>query len=142
MGLVLLLRGKELVALTDGEAVSDSNFVVDYFRLTADNRIVFGGRPPKSGEPTRIDYIEAVKRPVSAKDLSELLDVPLGPTREALKRLEAESLVRLIPQRGIQITNIGVSLIQFFLPILDLLKENGVAVWFDEIQTFARTTRP
>jgi penicillin-binding protein 1B len=24
-------------------------------------RIVFGGRPPKSGEPTRIDYIEAVK---------------------------------------------------------------------------------
>jgi acetylornithine aminotransferase len=31
---------------------------------------------------------------------------------------------------------------EFFLPILDLLKENGVAVWFDEIQTFARTTRP
>jgi DNA-binding GntR family transcriptional regulator len=37
--------------------------------------------------------------------------VPLGPTREALKRLEAESLVRLIPQRGIQITDIGVTLI-------------------------------
>lgn len=31
---------------------------------------------------------------------------------------------------------------EFFLPILDLLKANGVAVWFDEIQTFARTTRP
>jgi len=31
---------------------------------------------------------------------------------------------------------------EFFVPILDLLKENGVAVWFDEIQTFARTTRP
>jgi acetylornithine/N-succinyldiaminopimelate aminotransferase len=31
---------------------------------------------------------------------------------------------------------------EFFLPILDLLKENGVAVWFDEIQTFARTTQP
>ena len=30
----------------------------------------------------------------------------------------------------------------FFLPVLDVLKENGVAVWFDEIQTFARTTQP
>jgi acetylornithine aminotransferase len=31
---------------------------------------------------------------------------------------------------------------EFFLPILNLLKENNVAVWFDEIQTFARTTQP
>ena len=48
---------------------------------------------------------------VSQGELCDLLDVPLGPTREALKRLEAESLVRLIPQRGIQITDIGVTLI-------------------------------
>src|SRR6185312_6557585 len=48
---------------------------------------------------------------VSQGELCELLDVPLGPTREALKRLEAESLVRLIPQRGIQIADIGVTLI-------------------------------
>src|SRR6187397_1634880 len=49
---------------------------------------------------------------VSQGELCELLDVPLGPTREALKRLEAENLVRLIPQRGIQITDIGVKLIR------------------------------
>ena len=48
---------------------------------------------------------------VSQGELCALLDVPLGPTREALKRLEAENLVRLIPQRGIQITDIGVKLI-------------------------------
>ena len=48
---------------------------------------------------------------MSQGELCELLDVPLGPTREALKRLEAESLVRLIPQRGIQIADIGVTLI-------------------------------
>jgi DNA-binding GntR family transcriptional regulator len=48
---------------------------------------------------------------VSQGELCALLDTPLGPTREALKRLEAESLVRLIPQRGIQITDIGVALI-------------------------------
>jgi DNA-binding GntR family transcriptional regulator len=49
---------------------------------------------------------------VSQGELCELLDTPLGPTREALKRLEAESLVKLIPQRGIQITDIGVTLIR------------------------------
>lgn len=49
---------------------------------------------------------------VSQGELCALLDVPLGPTREALKRLEAESLVKLIPQRGIQITDIGVTLIR------------------------------
>jgi len=48
---------------------------------------------------------------VSQAELCELLAVPLGPTREALKRLEAENLVRLIPQRVIQITDIGVTLI-------------------------------
>jgi 4-aminobutyrate aminotransferase-like enzyme len=31
---------------------------------------------------------------------------------------------------------------EFFIPILDLLKENGIAIWFDEIQTFARTSQP
>jgi len=50
-------------------------------------------------------------KPISQGLMCELLDVPLGPTREALKRLEAESLVRLIPQRGIQIADIGVTLI-------------------------------
>lgn len=49
---------------------------------------------------------------VSQGELCALLEVPLGPTREALKRLEAESLVRLIPQRGIQIADIGVALIR------------------------------
>ena len=31
---------------------------------------------------------------------------------------------------------------EFFVPVLDLLKENAVPVWFDEIQTFARTSQP
>ena len=49
---------------------------------------------------------------VSQGELCAILDVPLAATREALKRLEAESLVRLIPQRGIQIADIGVTLIR------------------------------
>jgi acetylornithine aminotransferase len=31
---------------------------------------------------------------------------------------------------------------EFFVPIVELLKEHGIAVWFDEIQTFARTSQP
>src|SRR4029079_5993748 len=67
-------------------------------------------------------------------ELCELLDVPLGPTREALKRLEAESLVRLIPQRGIQIADIGVDLIHEafqFRTILELAAVRHFAVHGD-----------
>jgi gamma-glutamylputrescine oxidase len=35
--------------IRDDDAVSDSNFVVDYFRLTADRRLLFGGRCSYSG---------------------------------------------------------------------------------------------
>jgi len=83
---------------------------------------------------------------VSQGELCELLDVPLGPTREALKRLEAESLVRLIPQRGIQIADIGVTLIHEafeFRTVLELaavrrfaLQGDGAAI--DDLE--ARTT--
>lgn len=43
---------------------------------------------------------------VSQRELCELLDVPMGPMREALKRLEGEAIVTLIPQRGIKILDI------------------------------------
>jgi DNA-binding GntR family transcriptional regulator len=79
---------------------------------------------------------------VSQGELCALLDVPLGPTREALKRLEAESLVRLIPQRGIQITQIGVQLIHEafdFRSILELAAvrrfvETASAATLDELE--------
>ena len=71
---------------------------------------------------------------VSQGELCALLDVPLGPTREALKRLEAESLVRLIPQRGIQIADIGVTLIREafeFRTILELAAVRHYASYGD-----------
>jgi DNA-binding GntR family transcriptional regulator len=63
---------------------------------------------------------------VSQGELCDLLDVPLGPTREALKRLEAERLVRLIPQRGIQITDIGVTLIREAFEFRTILESAAV----------------
>jgi len=85
---------------------------------------------------------------VSQGELCELLDVPLGPTREALKRLEAESLVRLIPQRGIQITDIGVSLIRDafeFRTILELAAVsrfvvNASEATLERLETTTRST--
>jgi DNA-binding GntR family transcriptional regulator len=72
---------------------------------------------------------------VSQGELCALLDVPLGPTREALKRLEAESLVRLIPQRGIQIADIGVTLIREafeYRTILELAAVRHLALHHDD----------
>jgi DNA-binding GntR family transcriptional regulator len=83
---------------------------------------------------------------VSQGELCELLDVPLGPTREALKRLEAESLVRLIPQRGIQIADIGVRLIREafeFRTILELAAVRRFALTADDatLLQLERSTR-
>jgi len=83
---------------------------------------------------------------VSQGELCALLDVPLGPTREALKRLEAESLVRLIPQRGIQIADIGVTLIREafeFRTILELAAVRTFAKAADDatLAELERSTR-
>ena len=48
---------------------------------------------------------------VTQRQLSELIQIPIGPLREALKTLEAELLVRLIPQRGVQIADVNVQLL-------------------------------
>lgn len=49
---------------------------------------------------------------VSQRALADLVGVSEGPMREALKRLEAEALVRLIPQRGVQIADVNVALVR------------------------------
>lgn len=48
---------------------------------------------------------------VTQKELCEALDSPMGAVREALKRLEAEGLANLFPQRGVQIADIDVRFI-------------------------------
>jgi DNA-binding GntR family transcriptional regulator len=48
---------------------------------------------------------------VSQRELCADLEVPMGPMREALKRLEAEAIVTLIPQRGIRILDVDEKMI-------------------------------
>lgn len=49
---------------------------------------------------------------VSQRELVDLTSFPLGAIRELIPRLEAEGLIRTIPQRGMQIAQIDLSLVQ------------------------------
>ena len=47
---------KAAALIPNGEAVADSNVVLDYFRIDGDTRLVFGGRATYSGfEPTNLE---------------------------------------------------------------------------------------
>lgn len=49
---------------------------------------------------------------VSQRELVELTHLPLGAIRELVPRLEAEGLIRTVPQRGMQIAHIDLTLIR------------------------------
>ena len=46
---------------------------------------------------------------VTQRELVDLVGVPLGSAREAIRRLEHECLLRVFPQRGIQIADVTVA---------------------------------
>ena len=48
---------------------------------------------------------------VSQRELCAVVDMKIGPVRDALKQLQAEALVKVIPQRGIQIADVNVKLL-------------------------------
>ena len=49
---------------------------------------------------------------VSQRELAELTGMSLGAIREMVPRLEADGLVRTVPQRGMQIAQVDVNLIR------------------------------
>ena len=49
---------------------------------------------------------------VTQKELAALIGVPIGTAREAIQRLEFESILKVYPQRGIQVTDATVQLIR------------------------------
>ena len=65
-------------------------------------------------ESFRQQILEANIRPgqfISQRELMQLLDMPLGAVRELIPRLEAEGLLRTVPQRGLQIAHVDLALI-------------------------------
>lgn len=63
---------------------------------------------------------------VTQRELCDLLDSPMGAVREALKRLEAERLIRILPQRGIQIADINLRLINEAFQFRLLIEKEAV----------------
>ncbi len=49
---------------------------------------------------------------LTQKQLAGITDMPLGAIRELIPRLEADGLIRTIPQRGLQVTHIDMDLIR------------------------------
>lgn len=49
---------------------------------------------------------------VSQRELVELTGMPLGAIREIIPRLEVEGLIKTVPQRGMQVAHIDVTLIR------------------------------
>lgn len=49
---------------------------------------------------------------VSQRELTELTGMPLGAIRELIPRLEADGLIRTVPQRGMQVAQVDVRLIR------------------------------
>jgi DNA-binding GntR family transcriptional regulator len=83
--------------------------------------------------------VEANIRPgqfVSQRELMQLLDMPLGAVRELIPRLEAEGLLRTVPQRGLQIAQVDLKLVNNAFG-LRLILEREAAVRFSEVATDA-----
>jgi DNA-binding GntR family transcriptional regulator len=86
----------------------------------------------KAYESFRQQILEANIRPgqfISQRELVQLLDMPLGAVRELIPRLEAEGLLKTVPQRGLQIAHVDLALINNAFQ-LRLVLEREAAVRF------------
>lgn len=66
---------------------------------------------------------------VSQRELMQLLGMPLGAVRELIPRLEAEGLLRTVPQRGLQVAHVDLKLINNAFQLRGML-EREAAVHF------------
>jgi len=90
-------------------------------------------------ESFRQQILEANIRPgqfVSQRELMQLLGMPLGAVRELIPRLEAEGLLRTVPQRGLQIAQVDLKLVNNAFG-LRLILEREAAVHFATVATDA-----
>lgn len=82
----------------------------------------------KAYESFRQQILEANIRPgqfISQRELVQLLDMPLGAVRELIPRLEAEGLLKTVPQRGLQIAHVDLALINNAFQLRLVLEREG-----------------
>jgi DNA-binding GntR family transcriptional regulator len=66
---------------------------------------------------------------LSQRELVELTGLPLGAIRELVPRLEAEGLIKTIPQRGMQVAHIDINLIRDAYQFRLFLEREAVALF-------------
>jgi DNA-binding GntR family transcriptional regulator len=66
---------------------------------------------------------------ISQRELVDLTGFPLGAIRELIPRLEAEGLIRTIPQRGMQIAHVDLSLIKQAFQFRLFIEREAVALY-------------
>ncbi|MGU7768625.1 GntR family transcriptional regulator [Burkholderia sp. MR1-5-21] len=64
---------------------------------------------------------------VSQRELMSLTDMPLGAIREMIPRLEAEGLIRTVPNRGLQVCHVDLKLIRNAFQLRLVLEREAVA---------------
>jgi DNA-binding GntR family transcriptional regulator len=69
---------------------------------------------------------------VSQRELVEITGLPLGAIRELIPRLEAEGLVRTVPQRGMQIAPVDLNLIKDAFQFRLFLECQAIAIFTAE----------
>ena len=81
-------------------------------------------------ESFRQQIVDANIRPgqfISQRELMQLLGMPLGAVRELIPRLEAEGLLKTVPQRGLQIAHVDLKLINNAFQLRQLLEREAAA---------------
>lgn len=66
---------------------------------------------------------------ISQRELVDITGLPLGAIRELIPRLEAEGLVKTVPQRGMQVAHIDLDLIRDAFQFRLFLEREAVAVF-------------
>jgi DNA-binding GntR family transcriptional regulator len=64
---------------------------------------------------------------VSQRELAAITGLPLGAIREVIPRLEAEGLLRTVPQRGLQIANVDVRMIRNAFQLRAMIEKEAAA---------------
>jgi DNA-binding GntR family transcriptional regulator len=69
---------------------------------------------------------------VSQRELVELTGLPLGAIRELVPRLEAEGLIKTVPQRGMQVAHVDLGLIRDAFQFRLFMEREAVAIFTAE----------
>jgi DNA-binding GntR family transcriptional regulator len=69
---------------------------------------------------------------VTQRELVEITGLPLGAIRELVPRLEAEGLIVTVPQRGMQVAHVDLSLVRCAFQFRLMLEREAVAIFARE----------